>query len=113
MPACFSTISWEIRIVARRMSSPAMMRRPVIGRTCGVARARSSFPASRGHPASRDRHGNRGEVYRARALAAGRTPGDQYTETVTLVVPDELEQPQILKKSGRYMSTTRPAFAGP
>src|SRR6266404_5221197 len=40
VPACFSTISWEIRIVARRISSAVMMWRPLI----------RSFPASRGLP---------------------------------------------------------------
>src|SRR3954447_2913291 len=30
VPACFSTISWERRIVARRISSAVMIRRPVI-----------------------------------------------------------------------------------
>jgi hypothetical protein len=34
-------------------------------------------------------------------------------DTVTHTVPDHEGQPQILKKSGRYMSTTRLGFCGP
>src|SRR5262245_60177933 len=43
VPACFSTISWETRMTARRISSGVMMRRPLT----------RSLPASRGPPPAR------------------------------------------------------------
>src|SRR3954465_8647058 len=58
VPACFSTISWEMRTIARRISSAVMIRRPVIGASLGAGdRARwLLLPASRDQdPGSRGR----------------------------------------------------------
>ena len=104
VPACFSTISWEIRVVARRMSSAAMIRRPVVTGRSGVARSRSP---SRPHGAIRP-HGTGSEIGIQSSAEAASVDRDG-----DLAVPDHDGQPQIRKKSGRYRSTTRSGACGP
>src|SRR5687768_2157545 len=67
VPACFSTISWERRIVARRISSAVMIRRPLIapsrplGATRAVSRGRGrrvSAKDTAGRAGSVDVHGD-------------------------------------------------------
>ena len=57
VPACFSTISWEMRIVARRISSAVMIWRPLIA----PSRASLGLPGGLTGPSLKGRR----EGYRA------------------------------------------------
>src|SRR5436190_4802992 len=85
VPACFSTISWEMRIVARRISSAVMIWRPVIApsraspgvkRPLGaVEKVAFRIPDGRRFPRSVDRDGDPGRARPGRAAADGEEVG--------------------------------------